>query len=310
MPNTALVEVWTTFATPASRGRDEHVGGAEHVHRPEEVLVLGEGDLGDVVEHHVDPVAGATQGVDVAHVPGHVLDARAVGRRVEVERADLVPLGERPRRELGAEVPAPAGDEDGPAHSCIPPLEAPADAGPHPAEQLGGGLPPELAARLADVAGDGVLELAEHVERLHVATLRLECPVDAGSHGPGHGREAHAPPGDRQALLLEGATHGGDDLPQLVGLGVGDPVRLAGGARRHLGCEQGVDEVAGEDHGALLGAVADHREPPLPDGAEEGALPGRLVGAVEPRRAQDHARTSPRSLPRWTMLSASCFERP
>ena len=77
MPNTALDDVCTTFATRASRARDQHVGGAADVHRVEQRAVLGQRHLRDVVEHDVDALArGAHRGA-VAHVARDELGARS-----------------------------------------------------------------------------------------------------------------------------------------------------------------------------------------------------------------------------------------
>ena len=77
MPKIALDEVWTTFDDATVARREEHVGGAGDVDRPEQVAILGQRHLGDVVEHDVDAVAGVAQGAEVAHVAGHVLEPGA-----------------------------------------------------------------------------------------------------------------------------------------------------------------------------------------------------------------------------------------
>ena len=51
----------TVFFTPAAARGLEEVLGAVDVDAPEEVLVLGDRDLGDVVVDDVDPLAGAAR---------------------------------------------------------------------------------------------------------------------------------------------------------------------------------------------------------------------------------------------------------
>ena len=117
MPNTALDDVCTTFATRASRAADQHVGGSADVHLVEQRAVLGQGHLGDVVEHDVDALTGGAHRLLVAHVARDELGAgeRRSGR-VEVEDPDRVSPGERQFGQDGPEVTAAARDQDGASH--------------------------------------------------------------------------------------------------------------------------------------------------------------------------------------------------
>src|SRR5690606_28304972 len=106
-------------------GGEEHVGGAGHVDRPEQVAVAGQGHLGDVVQDDVDALARGPQRVEVADVAGDVVDVRlgpggserAPGpRRVQVEDPDLVTPRQGEVGEDRAEVAAAPGDQDGAGH--------------------------------------------------------------------------------------------------------------------------------------------------------------------------------------------------
>ena len=95
-PNTALDDVCTTLATPASAAGVEQDAGAVDVDRAQQVGVAGQRHLGDVVVHDVDAVDGGPHGGGVADVGGDDLDARPGGAGdVDVEQPHVVAAGRR-----------------------------------------------------------------------------------------------------------------------------------------------------------------------------------------------------------------------
>ena len=115
----------------------EHVERHRHVlERPgglaDELVHLGVG--GEVDDHVGGRVLDSTDAaLHRGVVPGEVLQqvAEVVRPRVQalVDAEDIVALGEEPEREIGADLPARAGDED--AHAArIPGLSRPGTASP------------------------------------------------------------------------------------------------------------------------------------------------------------------------------------
>src|SRR5690606_22628055 len=173
----------------------------------------------------------------------------------------------------------------------LPVLEAPADAGAHALLERHRRLVADLVAGPAHVAGDRVVELAQHVQRLDVPARPLEDPVGLlGGPGRQAGERDPRRPRGGQPLGLQRPADGGEDLAQLVGPLVRDPVGVAGRLVGHLGPQQPLDQVAGVGHRAALGAVAHEGEAAPADGPEELRLPGGLEGPVEPRGPDDHRR--------------------
>ena len=72
-------------------------------------------------------------------------------------------------------------------------LEAPAHADAHALEQRDRWVVTDLGAGAADVTRDRVLELPEHVHRLHVTTALLQEPVDAFGNDSGETRDSELP---------------------------------------------------------------------------------------------------------------------
>ena len=90
------------------------------LHDPRDVP-FGQRHLGHVVQDHVDAVAGFGHRRAVSDVGLHEVEFDlGVGGRFQVEDADPVASGHGLLGQQGAEVPAPAGDEDGAAQSSVP----------------------------------------------------------------------------------------------------------------------------------------------------------------------------------------------
>ena len=194
-----------------------------------------------------------------------------------------------------AEVAAPAGDEDGARRQRRSPrargTSGCSPACPRPAPTVG--LVAELRAGPGDVARDRV-----------AAARRARAPAGRSDPGPGATRSTRAATdaGERAARAAGAAGHGEplglervadavEDRPQLVGLGVGDPVRPARRRRRPTSASSSPStRLPVYDHRPLLRAVADEREPAAADRGEELRLARRLVRAVEPRRPHDDGR--------------------
>src|SRR3954470_2867950 len=87
-------------------------------------------------------------------------------------------------------------------------LEAPADRSPHPVEEPDVGLVADLVLRRGDVARDGVLQLAEHVDRLLVATSALQERVDLLRDRAERTRDGPDRTGDLEALGGQRPAHG------------------------------------------------------------------------------------------------------
>src|SRR4051812_46395506 len=90
----------------------------------------------------------------------------------------------------------------------LPTLATPTDARPHSVEQRHSRVVSELLTRTGDVARDRVPELSEHVDRLAVATARLEHTVDAFRDCRDGRRDARHASRHRQVLEHEGAPDG------------------------------------------------------------------------------------------------------
>ncbi len=269
---------------------EQKVGGAEDVHRPEQLAVARQRDLRHVVEHRVDPGAGACQRVAVANVALDELDVRtSLGGWVHVEDPDPLAPGERLVGEDAAEVAAPTGDEQRARHqSANPRSRHQRTLARIPSNSADLRVVAELDAGPGDVAGDRVLQLAQDVERLHVAPPALHEPVERRRDLAGDGRQPGLAARHRQPLRDQRGAHLAQDLGQLVGLGVRDPVRPPCGRGRRLGEQQTGDEVVRERHRAPLRARTDEREPAPADRGEPLGLACRLERAVEPGGADDH----------------------
>ena len=154
------------------------------------------------------------------------------------------------------------------------------------------GLVAELLARPRDVARDRVLQLAEHVQRLHVpaaspaATPSSFSATTPATRGTGSGRRRDT----REPLGRERVAHRSQHVAQRVRLGVGDPVRVPGRGVGGLGEQHALHEVARVHHRPALRARPDEREPAAPDRGEELRLALGLERTVEPRRPHDHGR--------------------
>ena len=85
-------------------------------------------------------------------------------------------------------------------------------------------------------------------------------------------------------------THRQQDLAELVGLGVGNPIRVAPGSLDAFREQNTLDEVARVDHRTALRTGTDERESPPPDRREELGLALGLKRPVEPRGPEDHRR--------------------
>ena len=73
------------------------------------------------------------------------------------------------------------------------------------------------------------------MQRLHVQASTLEERVDGGGRVPDARRQVRLALRNGEPLGLQRVAHALDHLAQLVGLGVGDPVRAAGRGVGHLG---------------------------------------------------------------------------
>ena len=121
-PNTALDDVCTTLATPASAHASSRVARAVDVDRAQQLAVLGERHLGDVVEHDVDAVDGAADRVadrGCRRATNSTPPAARVGD-VDVEEPDGVAALDEAVGRAATEVAVAAGDEAGRGHSSSP----------------------------------------------------------------------------------------------------------------------------------------------------------------------------------------------
>ena len=153
------------------------------------------------------------------------------------------------------------------------------------------GSKPSSFAHAADVAGDRVLELAEHVERLHIPTRGLQHARSRCSRRRRRARGRRGgTPGDREALGRRGPRAPSRGSAELVRLGIGDPVRMPGAAPAPLGAQHALHEVPVNTIERRCVPSPDQREAAAPHGREELRLASRLVGPVEPGRSQDDRR--------------------
>ena len=102
--------------------RDQHVRGSAHVDLVEQRPILGERDLGDVVEHHVDAVTRAAHRGRVPHVArDEVGPGECRAGRVHVEDAHRIAARQGLLREHRAEVAAASGHQERTCHQSWSP---------------------------------------------------------------------------------------------------------------------------------------------------------------------------------------------
>jgi uncharacterized protein YbjT (DUF2867 family) len=143
------------------------------------------------------------------------------------------------------------------------------------------------AAGAGDVAGDRVLQLAEHVHRLLVATRRLQRAVGPLGDDADGARDAdRGGAARRKALEVERPPDRTEDVDHGVRLAVGDPVGATGRRWRRLGQQQGLDQVAGVDHRPPVRSVAEQGEASTAHRRQPLGLAGGLERPVEPGRAE------------------------
>ena len=95
---------------------DEQVGRPGDVDGIEQVGILGERDLGDVVQHDIHIGTRGADDRSITDVAGHVLDCNVGFGRIEIEHAHCVAGGPRLASQHRSEVAAPARDEDPATH--------------------------------------------------------------------------------------------------------------------------------------------------------------------------------------------------
>ena len=284
-------------ATPGVARREEHVRGADDVHRPEQVAVAGERHLGDVVEHDVDAVARARARVAVAHVAGdelHARGARAGGFRSKTRTSS--PRASACVGEDRAEVAAAAGDEDTFGHA-----PGHLEASPRSRHQ-------RMLARMpsSKVVCRLVPDLRAGPRRCRTRSCpsarRARATAARSARDPGGTRRPPRRPrrrgaGSRTArfeTVRPSASRASRTVASTSRSSYGSasaiqyalPAAAADASARSSPSH----EVAGVHHRPLLRAVADEREAAPPDRGEELRLPVGLVRAVEPRRADDDGR--------------------
>ena len=175
----------------------QQVDRAVDVDRPEQLAILGERHLGDVVQHDVDAVDGVAHDRLVADVTLDELDiGRPVVGIVQVEHSDVMAGSMQSCDDERTEIAAPAGDEIA-GHSSIPSqfdalVETPSNAVAHALGERELRVVAELVACCADVDGDVLVHLAEHVELRDVPAGALGDRVDLLGDGSGEVRQPEA----------------------------------------------------------------------------------------------------------------------
>ena len=181
-----------------------------------------------------------------------------------------------------------------PSLETIPPsnshiiIQTPLDTAAHAFAKSDEGLVVENFLGFTNVAGDGHVHFRQDMDFLLIESGGLQCGIAQAGYISGNGGYLHVGVFHRDTkIFLQAFAHRIDDFKHRIGFFISQPEDVLLGFRLMTREEQAEHETVNIAHATLIESVANNRKFAFSNHAEEKRLAWRLVGPVEPWRANN-----------------------